>query len=188
MTVAAMTLPTIDPVASHALAAALGVLLLLAGWTKLRDLETFRDTLANYELLPMPLLAPAALGLATAECAAGMLLLPTATRAAGAGLAVALWLVVTAAVVAALARGRGGIDCGCGGAQQEVPIGVGLVVRNLVLLLLTVLAAAPIGGREVVWLDFAAVGATALFILGAITLANTLLAQQSRLHALRNTP
>jgi hypothetical protein len=56
------------------------------------------------------------------------------------------------------------------------------------LLALTVLAAAPISGRDVVWLDFAAVGAAALFLLGAFTLANTLLAQQSRLHALRNTP
>jgi hypothetical protein len=179
---------SIDPVASHAIAAALGVLLLLAGWTKLRDLATFREALANYELLPPSLLSPFALALAAAECAAGLLLLPTATRSAGAALAVALWLVVTSAVVLALARGRGGIDCGCGGAQQDVPIGAGLVVRNLVLMALAALAAAPIGGRDVVWLDFAAVGATALFILGAITLGNTLLAQQSRLHALRNMP
>ncbi len=183
-----MTAASIDPVASHAIAAALGVLLLLAGWSKLRDIGGFRDVLANYELLPKPLLAPVALTLALAECAAGLLLLPTATRAGGAALAAALWLVVTAAVVLALARGRGGIDCGCGGAQQDVPLGAGLVVRNLVLLALTVLAAAPISGRDVVWLDFAAVGAAALFLLGAFTLANTLLAQQSRLHALRNTP
>ena len=69
-----------------------------------------------------------------------------------------------------------------------MPLGTGLVVRNLVLLALTAVAAAPIAAREVVWLDFVAVGATVLFILGAITLTNTLLAQHSRLHALRNTP
>lgn len=183
-----MIASSIDPVASHAIAAALGALLLLSGWFKLRDLESFRDALSNYELLPGGLLAPVSLTLALAECAAGLLLLPTATRTIGAALAGALWLVVTAAVVLALARGRGGIDCGCGGAQQDVPIGAGLVVRNLVLLALTAVAAAPMAGREIVWLDFAAVGATALFILGAITLANTLLAQQSRLHALRNAP
>ncbi len=183
-----MMLPVSDPVASHAVAAALGVLMLLAGWAKLRDIERFRDVLANYELLAQPLLAPVALALALAECAAGVLLLPTATRPLGAALAALLWLVVTAAVVLALARGRGGIDCGCGGAQQDVPLGAGLVVRNLVLLALTAVAAAPIAAREVVWLDFAAVGATALFILGAITLTNTLLAQNSRLHALRNAP
>ena len=53
-----MTLPQVDPVASHAVAAALGVLLLVAGWSKLRDIEAFRDVLANYELLAVPLVAP----------------------------------------------------------------------------------------------------------------------------------
>ncbi len=183
-----MMQPVADPVASHAVAAALGVLLLLAAWAKLRDIESFRDVLANYELLTPWLLAPVAWVLALAECAAGALLLPTATRPIGAMLAGGLWLIVTAAIVLALARGRGGIDCGCGGAQQDVPLGTGLVVRNLVLLALTAVAAAPIAAREVVWLDFVAVGATVLFILGAITLTNTLLAQHSRLHALRNTP
>lgn len=183
-----MMSPLADPVASHAVAAALGVLLLLAAWAKLREIESFRDVLANYELLAPWLLAPVAWVLALAECAAGVLLLPTATRPIGAVLAGVLWLVVTAAVVLALSRGRGGIDCGCGGAQQDVPLGTGLVVRNLVLLALTAVAAAPIAAREVVWLDFVAVGATVLFILGAITLTNTLLAQHSRLHALRNTP
>ncbi len=177
-----------DPVASHAVAAALGVLLLLGAWAKLRDIESFRDVLANYELLAPWLIAPVAWVLALAECAAGVLLLPTATRPIGAVLAGVLWLVVTAAVVLALARGRGGIDCGCGGAQQDVPLGTGLVVRNLVLLALTAVAAAPIAAREVVWLDFVAVGAAVLFILGAIALTNTLLAQHSRLHALRNAP
>jgi len=183
-----MTLPQVDPVASHAVAAALGVLLLVAGWTKLRDIEAFRDVLANYELLAVPLVAPFAWALAIGECAAGVLLLPAATRGVGAVLAAALWLVVTAAVVLAIARGRGGIDCGCGGAQQDVPIGPGLVLRNLVLLALTAVAAAPIAARDVVWLDFAAVGAAALFMLGAIALANTLLAQHSRLQASRYAP
>ncbi len=99
-----------DPVASHAVAAALGVLLLLGAWAKLRDIESFRDVLANYELLAPWLIAPVAWVLALAECAAGVLLLPTATRPIGAVLAGVLWLVVTAAVVLALARGRGGID------------------------------------------------------------------------------
>lgn len=183
-----MTPPLVDPVASHAVAAALGVLLLLAGWAKLRDIDAFRDVLANYELLAAPLVAPFAWMLAIGECAAGVLLLPAATRGVGAAIAAALWLIVTAGVVLALARGRGGIDCGCGGAQQDVPLGVGLVVRNGVLLALTAVAAAPIAARDVVWLDFAAVGAAALFVLGAIALANTLLAQHSRLQASRNMP
>lgn len=183
-----MNLPRLDPVASHAVAAALGVLLLLAGSAKLRDLAAFRDVLADYELLAPRWLAPVAVALALAECAAGLALLPVATRPAGAVLAVVLWLVVTAAVVLALARGRGGIACGCGGAQQDVPLGAGLVVRNLALLALAALAAAPIAAREVVWLDFAAVAAAVLFMLGAIALTNTLLAQHSRLQALRNVP
>lgn len=106
----------------------------------------------------------------------------------GALLAAGLVGCVTLGVAVALARGRAGIDCGCGGSELDVPIGAGLVVRNLVLLALALTAAAPPAPRAVVWLDYPSIAGATLFLLGAWTLANTLLAQQSRLLALRKTP
>lgn len=183
-----LALPAVDPVLNHALAAALGVLLLHGAWAKLRDAIVFRETLANYELLPASVLGLVASALPLAEAAAGLLLLALPTRSLGALLAAALVAGVTLGVVVALVRGRGGIDCGCGGSELEVPIGAGLVARNLVLLALALTAVAPAVPRAVVWLDYPSIAGATLFLLGAWTLANTLLAQQSRLLALRKTP
>jgi hypothetical protein len=174
---------TVDPAVGHALAAALAVLLLTGAWSKLRDPLLWRETLANYELLPATLVRPVAWLLPLAEAGAGVLLLPLATRGAGALAAAALVALVTAAVGVALARGRGGIDCGCGG-ETEVPIGTGLVVRNLVLVTLALAAALPPAPRAMVWIDAPTVAGATLFLLGAWALANTLLAQQPRLRSL----
>ena len=179
-------LPAIDPVLSHTLAAALGLVLLSGAWAKLRDPIVFRETLANYELLPRPILGPLAWALTLAEVSAGLLLLPQATRVAGALLGLALMVVVTSGVMLALARGRGGIDCGCGGGEQSLPLGPGLVMRNLVLMVLLGLAVAPMAVRAVVWIDYPSIAAATLFLLGTWTLANTMLVQQPRLQALRN--
>ena len=51
-----------DAVVSHALGAALSVLLLVGACSKLRDLGLFRANLENYQLLPEGLVAPAAVG------------------------------------------------------------------------------------------------------------------------------
>lgn len=178
----------LDPVAGHALAAALAVLLLLGAWAKLRDPWLFRETLANYELLPESWVGPVARVLPLCEALAGVLMLPLATRGLGALAAAALLVGITAAVGLALARGRGGIDCGCGGGELEVPLGAGLVVRNGVLLLLTLAATLPLGTRPVVWIDYPALAGATLFLLGAWVLVNTLLAQQPRLQTLRKMP
>lgn len=180
-------LPTFDPILSHTLAATLAIILGLGAWAKLRDPIVFRETLANYELLPDAMLGPVARALPLAEAAAAALLLPLATRATGAWLALAVVGLVTLGVLLALAQGRGGIDCGCGG-EQDLPLGPGLVLRNGVVMGLLALTAAPIAARGAVWLDYPAIVAATLFGLGTWTLANTLLAQQPRLLALRNHP
>lgn len=179
------SLPAIDLAASHGLAAALAALLLLGAWAKLRDPALFRAVVDGYELLPERWAAPLALALPCAEALAGALLLPLATRSAGALLAAALIGAVTLAVLAALARGRGGIDCGCGGAASDVPIGAGLVARNGVLIMLALAAALPAQPRVLSWIDALTIAGSTLFMLGAWTLANTLLAQQPRLRGTR---
>lgn len=179
---------SLDPAIGHALAAAIALLLLGGAWSKLRDPLLWRETLANYELLPAPALRPVAWLLPLGEALAAVALLPLATRTAGAVAAALLVTLVSAAVVFALARGRGGIDCGCGG-DAEVPIGFGLVLRNAVLVALALAAALPPAERALMpWVDVPLITGATLFLLGAWALVNTLLAQQPRLHSLRKLP
>ncbi|MBK9135169.1 MAG: methylamine utilization protein MauE [Betaproteobacteria bacterium] len=177
-------LPSIDPAAGHGLAAALAALLLLGAWAKLRDLALFRAAVENYGLLPERGAAAVAVVLPCAEAACGVLLLPLATRGAGALAAAALVGAVTLAVLAALVRGRGGVDCGCGGgtgSMPDVPLGAGLVARNGVLIVLALAAALPPAPRALHAVDALSIAGTVLFVLGAWTLVNTLLAHEPRL-------
>lgn len=184
-------LPHIDPAASHGLAAALAAVLLLGAFAKLRDLALFRAAVEGYGLVPERFAAgwagAVAIVLPCAEAACGLLLLPLATRSAGAIAAAALVGCVTLAVLAALALGRGGIDCGCGsggsGGNGDVPLGAGLVARNVVLVALALVAAAPPSSRALHAVDALSIAGTVLFLLGAWTLANTLLAHEPRLRS-----
>ncbi|MCG3190072.1 MAG: hypothetical protein LKCHEGNO_02673 [Burkholderiaceae bacterium] len=179
-------LPAIDPVFAHSAAAVVGAVLLIGAAEKLREPETWRDALDNYRLLPSAAVGAFARTLPLLEIAAGVLLLPLATRQAGALLALALLAVFTAAIAINLARGRDRIDCGCGGAHT--PLGTGVVLRNVALMLLVVAAAAPLHGRATVWLDFVAAGFATLFLLGLYFLANSMLGRQTQLLDLRNYP
>jgi hypothetical protein len=180
-------LPAIDPVFAHAAAASIGAVFLIGALEKLREPGLFRDAVENYQLLPTCAVPLVARTLPVLEGLAGALLLPTATRALGALLAFAVLLVVTAAIAINLLRGRDRIDCGCGG-NLHTPLGMGLILRNAMLMLLTVAAAAPTTARAVVWLDFAAVGFATLFLLGLYFLATAMLSHHAHLLDLRNSP
>lgn len=118
------------------LGAALGFAILLgvAAWSKLRDLEAFRLVLEDYRLVPSPLLRSVAGAVPVSE---GILALAwlaaawnsTAAMLAALGTAVAM-AGYGAAIAANLLRGRSWIDCGCGGGEQ---LSWALVARNGVL-------------------------------------------------------
>jgi hypothetical protein len=177
---------TLDPVLGHAAAATLGAVLLLAALHKLRDPAVFRATLENYRLLPAGAVAPVAMLLPLLELAAGVLLLPAASRGLGAVLAGVVLLIVTAAVVINLLRGNRRIDCGCGGPGEHLPLSAGVVARNAVLGMLALAAALPASMRPTVGLDIAAAGFATVFALGVYAVANQLLGNQPRLNDLRN--
>lgn len=185
--VPSLPLPAVDPVFSHAAAAVVGAVLLIGALEKLREPELFGDAVENYRLLPAAVVPVFARALPLPEALAGALLLPLATRALGALLALALLLMFTAAIAINVARGRDRIDCGCGGSEYT-PLGPGLILRNLALMLPAVVALAPPAGRATVWLDFVAAGLATLFLLGLYFLANAMLGRQSRLLDLRNAP
>jgi hypothetical protein len=177
--------PPIDPVIGHAVSAAMAIIFILAGISKLRDPAGFRAAVDGYELLPTWATPFVAWMLSLLEPIAGALLLVPETRTSGAELAAFLLLLVFVAGVVSVNRGRTGIDCGCG-VGGHAPLGVGLLVRTLALAAAALLLLLPVSARETVWLDLVAALFLAVFLFGLNTLATSLLTQGARLHSLRN--
>lgn len=176
-------LPLLDPVLSHAAAASLALVLLFGALGKLRDLPAFVMATEAYGLLPPALVSPVAHAMALGEAAAGLLLLPVATRPLGATLALSVLLVASTAVALALRSGRE-IDCGCGGTR--LTLSGALLWRNAALLGLGLAALAPLAPRAVGWADGLAACAAALFATGLYAVTQQLLSNQPRLAELRN--
>ncbi|HZR83707.1 MAG TPA: MauE/DoxX family redox-associated membrane protein [Candidatus Binatia bacterium] len=176
----------IDPVVAAALRAGLALLFASAAVHKLRAPSAFRSALADYRLVPEPLVSGAAWGAIALECASAVALVAPGAYAAGPLLAAALLGLYGAAIAVNLARGRRDLDCGCLGPGRRQSIGWALVARNALLALAALACLAPLRSRPLVWLDgltiVAAVAAGAL-LQGA---AERLLAQGPALARLRD--
>jgi len=117
-----------------------GGIFFTAGVAKLASPATWRQLwLAAYQLLPRPLVRPAARLLPAAEIAAGTALLTGAFGAAGLAAVAGLLAVLTLAVVTALLRHLE-ISCGCTG-RLAGRVSWRVVARNLVLMTVLVLPA-----------------------------------------------
>jgi uncharacterized membrane protein YphA (DoxX/SURF4 family) len=112
---------------------AVGVTFLYASLDKLAHPAAFAQTIANYRLVPLPLLHPFALLLPVVEAVVGAALVLGWQRRGAALLAVAMLVMFIVAIGAALARD---LDISCGCFQTEGGHGVGrdLIVRDLLLL------------------------------------------------------
>jgi len=122
-----------DPATLLVLRFALALLFATACVHKLRQFGEFRDTVADYELVPPALVTPAALLVIAIELFVVAALLVSAWVPAGSIVAAAVLSVYAAAIGINLARGRDSIDCGCSGAALRQPISGWLVLRNLLL-------------------------------------------------------
>ena len=126
---------------------ALGLQFGIAGTSRLARPALALQAVRSYELLSPAVARAVALPLATLE----VLVAPTIAwpegRVFAAPVVLALLLVYTVAVAMMLRRGRAGADCGCGGLVGGIPIGPGLLVRNMAMCALalacTVLKAPP---------------------------------------------
>lgn len=94
------------------LRAALGGVLIYAGYLKVLGPQDFADSIAAYELLPLPLISLVALGLPVFEILLGALLISGWKLRVTAFSAVVLTVVFALAISSAIARGLN-IDCGC---------------------------------------------------------------------------
>ena len=100
---------------------------------KLRHRDEFVGLVANYRLVPEPLVPVVAWLVIALETLVVLSLATGVALGAGAGLAVTLLCVFALAMTINLARGRQEIDCGCFQAALRQRLSVPLVVRNMVL-------------------------------------------------------
>jgi uncharacterized membrane protein YphA (DoxX/SURF4 family) len=160
---------TIDPAIRGLCALALALIFGASGILKLRDLEMFEGSLANYQLAPPWLEKPLAYLLPIIECISAIGLLTRPTRTPAAWMLLGLLVIFTCAVAINLARGRSNIDCGCFGPALRQELSGWMLVRNLALTILTVAVILPAGNRAIEALDVVTIvfGATTLVILYA---------------------
>lgn len=139
-----------------AVAGGFAVLLGSAAWGKFRDAAGFEAILADYRLLPGPLVRPVARGIPAVEgvLAGAWIIAPWHTDAAllASIATAAIMLGYGVAIAANLARGRSWIDCGCGGGEQLSWI---LVGRNAVLATVAVVPLLQGGAGRPDWGDLA---------------------------------
>jgi len=109
------------------------LLFLRAAYHKVSDFTEFQGFVADYELVPEPLVKPVAAFLAAAEAGLVLLMLVPATRTLGLVAAALLLAGYGMAIMVNLRRGRRQVECGCGGAPQL--LSGSLIARNLVLAL-----------------------------------------------------
>ena len=151
-----------DQVIDATVRTALALLLLAAAAHKIRDPARFRSTVADYRLLPPPLVTVGAAILVLSEVAIAVAL--AGARSWGLAGAAALLGLYAAAIAVNLARGRRHLDCGCTGPALRRPISGWLVLRNLVLIAIALVDLLPVTTRPLVWIDhLTVVAATAAF-------------------------
>lgn len=141
----------------------IGLILLLSGVAKFRHRMLLEGVVANYRILPRPLVAPVAFALPYIETAVGGLLI-AGLRPLPQIIAIVLLLAFAAGMAINVRRGRGHIDCGCGLSSLRQPLGWPLVARNLciaALLLLALPVSPPVSGGAIA---AAAAGGLALFL------------------------
>jgi uncharacterized membrane protein YphA (DoxX/SURF4 family) len=116
----------------------LGWVFLVWGLRKLRAREKFRGSVTAYKVLPPRLVGPFAITLPWIEAGIGLLLLLGISTQMSALSSTVLLTAFLIAIMINLARGRDNIECGCSGGNQPQPIGRSILVRNILLLWLSV--------------------------------------------------
>lgn len=143
---------------------AVGLVFATAALAKLRHRDLLPGVVANYRLLPDPLVAPVAFLLPFAELAIGAGLLAGGQRPAVVAAAGMLWIFAGAMAIN-IVRGRSHIDCGCGRSQLRQPLSWLLVGRNLALSLLVLPRAWSMPAMGAIELATAVAGGASLYLL-----------------------
>ncbi len=124
-----------------------GLVFLYASLDKLQHPGAFAQAIANYRLVPMPLLHPFAVYLPVVEALTGLALLAGWQRRGAALLCSLMTLVFIIAISSALARGLD-ISCGCFHTEGGHGVGQDLLFRDVGLL---AVALVPLVARSDRW-------------------------------------
>lgn len=169
-----------DPIVSWSLAIALAAILCSASVHKLSDVEGFKETLQNYNLLPQALVTIVAILLPFVELCAGVTMLWPTTSNIGAELASFLFISYAAAISINLLRGRDNIDCGCHwSSDSHQRLSWQLVARNGVLIGLS-LSVMTSQSRALGGVDGLIIVVTSLSILLLYLIADRLIANHTQ--------
>ena len=167
----------IDPVIQYCLLGAFALMFALSAMEKYHDRAAFAQQVADYRLLPLPLVTSLANVIIVLEIVAATLLITTAYRY-GAAIGMALLLLYALGISLNLIRGRTHIDCGCLGSAGE---GISWihVLRNLIMTGLLALTLLPTAARTLLWLDYFViitwlVGAILIYITANLLLTSHL--------------
>ncbi|MGD8606372.1 MAG: MauE/DoxX family redox-associated membrane protein [Myxococcales bacterium] len=166
----------IDPVIELSLCLCLALLFAGAAWHKISDRPRFEAVMRAYELLPDSSLPVASWLVPVAEASIALGLSYGPARSVAAWCASTVLLLYAGAIGVNLVRGRRDIDCGCFASSSRVPLGVGLVARNVGLAMAAWVASFPARPRALVWVDWVTVG-TSLIGLSLLWLVSQRLAQ-----------
>jgi len=165
-----------DPLAIKLVSLAFALLLAAAAWHKLADQARFRGILGAYQVLPELAVAPVAALIPALEAALAAAW-ALAWNLPATGLATAVLLAVYSLAIALnLRRGRTFIDCGCGfGAAGGQQLSGRLLWRNGALIALSLSAALPAAGRELLWIDYLSLACACLVLILLYAAGNQLL-------------
>lgn len=175
----------VDPVFIWVASAAAGVIFFSSSLMKLRDLDIFRNAVANYRLIPEWAEVPFSRTIPVAEGAAALGMFFGLTRFWAAVALLALLCMFTLAILINILRGRDDIDCGCFGPLLRQKLSRWTLVRNAVVMMFVVTPLVATGNRPLGLLDVLTIvfATTAVIILYAG--GNYLLANAPKLRALK---
>jgi hypothetical protein len=174
----------IDPAIQDLCAIALAMIFGASGAMKLRDVEMFEGSLANYRLVPTWVERPLAYIFPLLECAGAIGVLMHSTRALASAVVLALLITFTGAIAINLVRGRRNIDCGCFGPALRQELSGWLLARNVFLMFVATGALLPQTARALAPLDVVTIVLGAMVLVTLYASANVALANAPKLRAL----
>jgi len=122
-----------EGLASFAVRVILGLIFVPAGLTKALDARSFLFTIQQLDLLPFPAILPVAIVVIVCEICFGLALLVGFRSRLAAALLAALLLSFVAVISFSMIHGKV-VDCGCFGAMVSEPLGLGVLLRDILLI------------------------------------------------------
>lgn len=159
----------IDPLLIHTVQIFLAALLVISGINQLAHFSQFKASVVAYKLLPAYAVGIVAALLASCEIIVGFsLVLPWGEQAVL--MPAIIFGLYFSAMSFNLLRGHTNIDCGCSLIRREAPLSYWHLLRNLVLIIFSLLLLFPVLERSLHWLDTLQI-ITAVISLGVLYLS-----------------